>query len=149
MDCYLFGILGLALIGGSFGTLSVTQEQHNVLKNVFSNEFSKKYENIVIERRNHYLIGIVLGLCISYYVITNVPILNTFTRSSIFVTITLGTALIFYMMMPKSDYVLNHLKTPEENKKWLYVYENMKSRYFMGFVLGMLAAIPLSNALCK
>jgi hypothetical protein len=52
------------------------------------------------------------------------------------------------MLMPKSDYMLNHLKTSEENKKWLNVYNSMKSRYFIGFVLGILATIPLARTLC-
>jgi hypothetical protein len=52
------------------------------------------------------------------------------------------------MSMPKSDYMLNHLKTPEENRKWLQVYNTMKNRYYLGFLLGILAAIPLANVLC-
>jgi hypothetical protein len=43
---------------------------------------------------------------------------------------------------------LRHLKTQEENIAWLDVYNTMKYRYFIGFVLGGLAAIPLSLSVC-
>ena len=50
--------------------------------------------------------------------------------------------------MPKSDYMLKHLKTPEQNKAWLDVYLLFKQRHIAGFLLGALAAIPVSLALC-
>lgn len=148
MNCYFSGIAGTALLAGSIATLTVTEEQHDVLRNVFSDELDKKYEEIIAERRNHYLIGIVIGLVLSFVVMNNIRFSNYFARISLFFTITLITALVFYMLMPKSDYMLNHLKSPEENKKWLQVYKTMKQRYFVGFVLGALVAIPISNILC-
>ena len=51
--------------------------------------------------------------------------------------------------MPKSDYMLNHLQTLEENKKWLDIYTTMKYKYFIGFVLGMLVSIPISVMYCN
>ena len=36
----------------------------------------------------------------------------------------------------------------EEIKAWLEVYKTMKYRYFIGFVFGLLSAIPLTNSLC-
>lgn len=148
MHCYLLGFASFALIGGSFATLTVTEEQQNLLKNVFSDELDIKYENIIKERRNHYLIGIIIGLIFSIIIVNNVHDLNKFTKLSLFITVTLITGLVFYMLMPKSDYMLNHLKTPEENKKWLEVYKTMKTRYFIGLVLGLLAAIPVANIYC-
>ncbi len=67
---------------------------------------------------------------------------------SLFLAVTLLTTVMFYSLMPKSDYMLNHLKTEEENKAWLEVYKTMKQRYFVGLVVGALAAVPLANALC-
>jgi hypothetical protein len=148
MNCYVSGILGLALLGGSISTLSITEEQHNFLRNVFSDELDKIYEKIITERRNHYILGLIIGIILSFIVLYNVRISNYFTRITLFFTITLGTAVVFYTIMPKSDYMLNHLKTSEENKKWLEVYRFMKTRYIMGLILGALAAIPLSNILC-
>jgi len=149
MDCYILGLLSLSLIGGSIATLSVSEEQHNILRNVFSDELDIKYENIITERRNHYILGLLFGMFITSMIIKRLSIPNTFTYISFFFSMTLGIAIIIYMLMPKSDYMLNYLKTNEENKKWLEIYKTMKSRYYIGFVLGALASIPLSNIFCK
>lgn len=148
MNCYLSGILGLALLSGSIATLTVSEEQHNILRKVFSNELDKKYENIINERRNHYIIGLLIGFVLSYIVLKTFQLSNYFTRMTLFLSITLGSAVIFYTVMPKSDYMLNYLKTPEENKKWLDVYKTMKTRYIVGLILGFLAAIPLAKLFC-
>jgi uncharacterized protein YacL len=148
MNCYISGIAGLALLGASISTMSVNKQQQNVLKSVLSDDLDKKYESIVIERRNHYIMGLVLGMIISFMIVNKVKSSNYFTRLSLFTMITLVTAVIFYMLMPKSDYMLNHLKTEQENKQWLQVYKTMQSRYFIGLVLGALAAIPIANIMC-
>ena len=149
MNCYFSALLGFALLGGSIATLSVTEEQHDLLRNVFSNELDQKYEKIIKERRNHYILGLVIGLLCSFIAVKFVNITNNFHRVSFFLAFTLGTSVVIYMILPKSDYMLNHLKTPEENKKWLQVYNTMKFRYFGGFILGALASIPFSYVLCK
>ena len=63
MNCYLSSILGLGLLGGSIATMTVTKEQHQTLKDVFSDDLDKKYDEIITERRNHYLIGIIVVFC--------------------------------------------------------------------------------------
>lgn len=148
MNCYLSSILGLGLLGGSISTMTVTKEEHNTLKNVFSDDLDKKYHQIVTERRNHYLIGLIVGAIISIIVIKNIININYYTRITLFLAITLGTAVLLYMVLPKSDYMLNHLKTAEENKKWLDVYKTMKSRYYIGFVLGIIGALLLGSVFC-
>ena len=148
INCYLSGLLGIALLGGSILTLTVSKEQHDVLRNVLSEDIDKKYEDIVNERRNHYIIGLVLGMIIATTVIKDQPLLNYYTRITLFLTITLMTAVLIYTIMPKSDYILNHLKTKEENVKWLEVYKNMKTQYFIGLILGALSSVPLSFILC-
>ena len=148
MNCYLSGILGIAMLGASVSTMTVTEEQHNLLRQTFSDDLDVLYGNIVVERRNHYVMGLVLGLALAYVVLQMVKINNRFHRMSLFVLITLMTGVVFYFLMPKSDYMLNHLKTEEQNKAWLEVYKTMKQRYFLGFLFGALAAIPISNAFC-
>lgn len=148
MNCIAAGVLGIAMLGASVSTMSVSEEQHNVLRKTFSDELDEIYGSIVIERRNHYIQGLLLGALIAYFVLLLVKVSNRFHKMSIFVTITLMTGVVYYFLMPKSDYMLNHLKTPEQNKAWLEVYKTMKQRYFLGFVLGALAAVPLAYAMC-
>lgn len=141
-------MFGLALLGGSVSTMTVSEEQHTKLRKLFSDELDKIHENIVIERRNHYIQGILLGCLVAFLILQMTRVTNRFHKMSFFTAITLGTAVMYYSLMPKSDYMLNHLKTEEENKAWLEVYKTMKQRYFVGLVLGALAAIPISYALC-
>jgi uncharacterized protein YacL len=148
MNCFVSATVGLAMLGGSVATMTVSEEQHSNLRAVLSDELDRKYDAIVKERRNHYIIGIVLGTVLSYLVLQLVKINNRFHKMSLFLAVTLLTTVMFYSLMPKSDYMLNHLKTEEENKAWLEVYKTMKQRYFVGLVLGALSAVPLANALC-
>jgi uncharacterized protein YacL len=148
MNCFTSGLVGIAFLGASIGTMLGCQQQTDKLRGVLSPEVAQIYEKIIRERTSHYIQGLILGIVISYIVLLNLKIVNRYHKISLFFAITLFTTVMFYMLMPKSDYMLNHLKTEEETKAWLEVYKNMKSRYFVGFVLGALAAIPLGNTLC-
>jgi hypothetical protein len=146
--CYLAGILGLSLLGGSMGTLTVPKDKHIALVENLPAELVIRYEAIVKERRNHYIIGLALGFIISFIVSKYIRISNYFYRLSLFLFITLGFSALFYLLMPKSDYMKNQLKTDEEKQKFNEVGKLMKNRYLMGMGLGLLAAVPLASVLC-
>lgn len=148
MNCFVSGIVGLAMLGASFSTMGVSEEQHNALRNTLSEELDRIYENIAHERRNHYIQGLLLGCILAFLVLQVTRITNRFHKMSFFFAIALTTTVVYYSVMPKSDYMLNHLKTEEQNKAWLDIYKTMKQRYFAGLVLGALAAIPISYAMC-
>lgn len=148
MNCFVSGIAGIGLLGASIATNMATKEQTDQLHRVLSPELAAKYDAIVKERTTHYIQGLLIGLVISYFVLNRLSITNRFHRISLFFGVTLFTTALYYLLRPKSDYMLKHLKTAEENKAWLSVYKTMKFRYLIGFVLGAAAAIPLGNALC-
>lgn len=148
MNCVASGIFGLAMLGAATSTMTVSEEQHNYLRKQFSEELDEIYGNIVIERRNHYVQGILLGCLLAFFVLQLTKQTNRFHKITFFLAIALTTSVVYYFLMPKSDYMLNHLKTEEENKAWLEVYKTMKQRYFLGFALGALAAVPIAYAMC-
>ena len=148
MNCILSGIVGLGLLGGSLLTMTVSKEEHMRLKATLSEDLDRIYTNIAIERRNLYVQGLVIGLVLAVGVCWKLKILNKFHKVSLMTAITLFVAFSYYSLMPKSDYMLNHLKTEEQNKAWLAIYKTMKERYMMGVVGGALAAVPLSYAMC-
>jgi hypothetical protein len=148
MSCYASGLLGIALLGGSLLTMTVSREQHDKLRLVLSDELDAVYDGIVRERRNHYLLGLLLGLLLSVVIVARNPSFSFGTRVAYFLAITLSVAVAVYSFLPKSDYMLNHLKSPEENQAWLDIYRTMKHRYMVGFLLGALAAVPLAHSLC-
>ena len=55
----------------------------------------------------------------------------------IFTLITMGTAFLYYMLMPKSKYMLEVINDDEQNELWLEVYREMQLRYWGGFLLGV------------
>ena len=148
MNCYLAGLLGIALLGGSFLTMTVSQEQHQKMREVLSDDMDRIYDGIVRERRNHYFLGLFLGVLLSVVLLARNPSYSLGTRMAYFLAVTLSTAILVYSFLPKSDYMLNHLKGPEENRAWLEMYRTMKMRYMAGVVLGAAAALPLARALC-
>jgi hypothetical protein len=148
MNCYSSGLLGVAMLSATFFTMTAYKDQQNKFSKKLSPEINNIYVNIVNERRNLYIQGIIIGIIVTYFLLQYFPITNQFHKSSFAVGITGVVSVLYYFSMPKTDYMLNHLKTPEEIKAWLEVYKTMKYKYFMGIVVGLLAAIPFTNSLC-
>lgn len=149
MNCYAAGIIGIAMLCATFSTMSVTQEQEQLLRKVFTPAITDIYNKIVIERRNLYFQGLVLGLIVSYFLTHLFSTINTFHRITFTLAITGTVSVLYYIIMPKSDYMLNHLKTPEEITAWFKVYQTMKTRYSLGFVFGLFASIPIAYSFCS
>lgn len=148
MNCFVSGLVGIGLLGGSILTMTVSKEEHVRLKKTLSKELDQIYTNIAIERRNLYLQGLLLGLLLASLLTWRLKTPNKFYRVAFMTSVTMITAFSYYSLMPKSDYMLNHLKTPEQTKAWFEIYKTMKQRYMFGVIGGVLAAIPLSYSLC-
>jgi uncharacterized protein YacL len=150
MNCYLASLVGVGLLGASLYTMTVTKAEMNKLSSLLSPEVAAIYQKIAKERMMHYLIGLLLGALIAYFVVTyfTKSIRNMYYRMMIYVSIVFITTVLFYLLMPKSDYMLNHLTTEKQIQAWLSIYKTMKSRYLIGFILGCIASIPLSYLFC-
>ena len=150
MNCYVATFLGFGLLGASVYTSLVPASEVNRLRNMVSGEAAEAYKRIGNERAILYIqglgIGIVLAFLISYYYRSSIK--HLFYRTTLFMFITLGFAAFYYSLMPKSDWMLNHLKTEEENKAWLQIYKTMKYRYITGFLFAAIATIPLAYSFC-
>jgi hypothetical protein len=62
--------------------------------------------------------------------------------------ITLATNYFYYVLSPKSDWMVLHFKhdKPEDAANWLRVYRGMQVNYHVGLVLGIAGTVLLSNA---
>jgi uncharacterized protein YacL len=148
MNCYTSGILGLGMLFATYSTVSISDQEEKRLLDIFPPELDKIYIQIAKERANIYFQGLILGLIASYLLISLLTLTNPFHKATFFLAITLVTSVLYYFIAPKSDYMLNHLKTQEQNKAWLEVYKNMQKKYITGFIIGCLSAIPISYAVC-
>lgn len=113
-------------------------------KSQLSPELQKKYDKIVSERLTisyqGYGLGVFFALCIIAY---NLYIRREKLRAIPLVCIVVATSFItnyfYYSLYPKSDWLLNYIKDPEEIKNWLRLYKEMQYNYHMGLVLGIIA----------
>ena len=148
MNCYTSGIIGLGMLFATYSTVSISDDEEKKLLDIFPPELDKIYIKIAKERANIYFQGLILGLVASYLLLSLVSLTTAFHKATFFLAVTLITSVLYYFIVPKSDYMLNHLQTPDQNKAWLEVYKNMQKRYITGFIIGALSAIPISYAVC-
>ena len=122
------------------------------LVNSLTQQQKYTYAKIVNERKQLFVEGYVLGLIISLGVImlnNNKKMMNNMTTICTVVMISGFTNYFYYTLMPKSDYMLLHLHSNDQTKKWLEMYKHMKSRCHIGFIIGLIGAGFLGNGLCK
>jgi uncharacterized membrane protein len=103
------------------------------------------YKQIVTERTNIYYMGYALGILLSIlFIAYNTKIrkipLTSMPLVCIVVAICFLTNYFYYVLSPKTTYMLDHLTTPEETKAWLIMYKGMQRNYHMGLFFGVAAA---------
>jgi hypothetical protein len=125
------------------------------------------YEKIVIERRNIYYVGYILGFIVSLIVIyyniyglsfslkSSKTITPTFVKAKklsvwsmlcIVISISFIISYFYYTLSPKTNWMLDNITTPSQSKAWLQMYRAMQVYYHSGLVLGILAIASLSVA---
>jgi|TARA_Y100000816_G_scaffold288378_1_gene272850 uncharacterized membrane protein YkgB len=114
--------------------------------NVLNEEQKNTYENLINERKNIYYIGYALGIILSLigYLVINKFTKMRFNKLSLvcFVgAITFVTNYLFYILYPKSDYMLLHLNDKKQITEWLNIYRTMQIKFHVGFVLGIIAVM--------
>ena len=104
---------------------------------------NKIYMEIVKERLNIYLVGLTLGLILGFlYLQYNTS--KVASRACVFTVLVLFTTNVFYLIVPKSKYMLPILNTEEQRLRWLDVYSEMKYRHILGALLGVISFLVLS-----
>lgn len=107
-------------------------------------DLQKMYEKISKERMHISLYGYGLGLILSLFIIFyNLKLkknkLNTIPLVCIVMATCFLTNYFYYILSPKSDWMLRHMKSEEQVKAWLVMYREMQVNYHIGIVLGIVA----------
>ena len=106
------------------------------------------YKKIVEERLRIYYFGYILGFILSAIIIFyNYSTLatkgkNKFSTASticIVIAVSFITNYFYYILSPKTNWMLDNITTQEQNKAWLQMYREMQYNYHMGLVLGIIA----------
>lgn len=124
------------------------------------NEF-EIYRKIVQERQTIYVRGFILGIIITILLIWGSMLfseyvycgkslcvfLKNLARANKFcmgIVVTFIVTYGYYLLSPKSDYMILHLDNKEKREKWLNVYKYMQSQHHYGFVYGLIGAAFIS-----
>jgi len=146
MPCLLScGISAIFIIGMIYMNYSIYQS--NILVNYqkqLPENLQMKYKNIVNERISIYYFGYILGFILACLIIFyNVQVIKTkYSTVSLVcsvVAISFLTNYFYYILSPKSDWMLNHVVDPQQTKAWLAMYRGMQVYYHSGLVLGIFA----------
>ena len=144
MDCWIScGIASAFIVSMIYMNLSKKDILVSFLESL-TPDLQEKYKEIMKERLTLYILGFGIGLIVStlaVFYIRPEPILGACMSMA-------GTFLFtyfFYMLTPKSDYIIRHLETKEQKEKWLKVYKTMQQTYHTGLVLGLIGATLLGS----
>jgi len=120
--------------------------------NTLSSEDIERYEKIVRERRNIYFKGYGLGLLNSllFLLLNKSYKININNKLVVCVigAITLLTNYFYYMLSPKSDYMIIHLNKSVQREQWLKINRYMQIRYHVGLILGIISSMFFANNFC-
>jgi uncharacterized protein YacL len=153
MACALSCTISAVFVIGMIYFYNMTDKSEIVkhYKSSLSSDLQKRYEKISKERLmisyQGYVLGVIISLGIIFY---NLKIKGTKMSNTSLVCTVIATAFLtnyfYYMLHPKSDWMLNHLNNQEEVKAWLQMYREMQYNYHMGLVLGIIAVGILAFA---
>jgi len=116
----------------------------NSYKEKMPPNLQKRYETISNERMNISYQGYVLGFVLSLFVIyynshfKGAKLSNTSLVCTV-IAVSFITNYFYYMLSPKSDWMLNHMNSQDQVKGWLLMYREMQFNYHAGLALGIVA----------
>jgi uncharacterized membrane protein YkgB len=153
MACTLSCSISAVFIIGMIYFYNMTGKSEIVkhYKATLSSDLQKRYDKISQERLmigyQGYALGVILSLGIIFYNLKfkNAKMSNTALVCTVIAT-TFVTNYFYYMLHPKSDWMLNHLQNKEEIRAWLQMYREMQYNYHMGLTLGIIAVGILAFA---
>ena len=153
MPCTISCMISAVFIIGMIYFYNMTNKSEIVkhYKEKLPSDLQKRYENISEERKKISIHGYILGLVFSLFIIFyNVKLkgqrLNTISLVCTVMATCFLTNYFYYMLSPKSDWMLNHINNPEQVKGWLLMYREMSYNYHAGLALGIIGVGILAFA---
>ena len=141
ISCMISGVFIIGMI--YFYNMTDKSEIVKHYKEKLSVPLQKRYEKITEERKMISYYGYGLGLILSLFIIFyNTKMrgykMNTFSLVCMVMAVCFLTNYFYYILSPKSDWMLNHTSNQEEVKAWLQMYREMSYNYHMGLLLGII-----------
>ena len=136
--------------------LVVEENKHSLmkkLKNTLTLEQQNTYDRIKRERLGIHLRGYGIGLLLSALVLMykfqlNSKILTPTVMACITGSITFTVNYFYYILTPKSEWMILSLEGQDQKEAWLKMYRHMQFNYHVGFLLGIAAVFFLTKVIC-
>ena len=147
MTCSPYCVIAIGFIFATVATccLSTTSIQ-DFYSNLTDEQKEIKHE-IASERFRIYITGILIGCVIAGLFYTWIEQKGK-ARLCILVSIIMATSYFYYILSPKSKYMVSYLSGREQIDQWLKIYKQMQFNYHIGFLFGMCGIIALSASYC-
>tara|TARA_E500000178_G_scaffold24478_1_gene22579 strand:- start:879 stop:1355 length:477 start_codon:yes stop_codon:yes gene_type:complete len=149
-NCNLCIIAVVFLIANIFTIISCNSDNYKQnFKNLLTKQQNLIYEKITTERTIIYYSGYALGIILSIltiFIMTKIMKIKLATTSLVCIigAVTFTTNYLYYILYPKSDYMLLHLNDKKQIEGWLDIYKTMQFKFHLGFVFGIIAVIIFS-----
>ena len=154
-SCMFASVFLIANIYTMFSCSNDNNKQE--FKNTLTQQQQVLYEKIIQERKKIYYGGFLLGIVLSFLAVYfgNKFLFSRNSKSAalpkicMIASITFVTNYLFYILYPKTDYMLLHLNDKTQIQGWLTIYKKMQFKFHLGFVLGIIAVIVYAYGFCK
>ena len=151
-SCIIASMFIVAMIFTMYKSDSISSVQE--FTQILSKKQKAVYQKITEERRNIYFTGFGLGLLLSFLFLfwksftKNSYKINRFSTICVVGAITFMTNYFYYILSPKSDWMILHIDGDKQKKAWLSVYRIMQYNYHFGALLGLVGAFFIANMFC-
>ena len=153
-SCAVSAVFIVAMIFTMYGSDKTEAIQN--FKRILTSQQAAIYQKITNERRQIYFVGFGLGLLLSFIFLAWNHMSRTGSRrlgrcSTICIVgaITFTTNYFYYMLSPKSDWMILHIEGDTQKKAWLHIYKKMQYNCHLGALLGLVGALFIGNVFCK
>ena len=153
-SCAIATVFIVAMIFTMYGSDKTDAIQN--FKRILTPQQNEIYVKITNERRQIYYVGFGLGLLASFAFLAWNNMSRAGSRrlnqcSTIWIVgaITFTVIYFYYMLAPKSDWMILHIEGDTQKKAWLHIYKKMQYNYHLGALLGLVGALFIGNVFCK
>jgi len=142
VTCFIALVIVIAMV-----IMTIMVSSDSFLKNYRDKlpvDIQNEYDRIVAERQQIYFTGYMIGVVIAlFFIIFSINVLKQKIPVSAMVclAVVVSTAVnyFYYMLSPKTTYMIELLKTDQQRQEWVHMYKSMQYYYHFSFVLGAVA----------
>ena len=153
-SCVIATVFIIAMIFTMYGSDKTDAIQN--FKRILTPQQNEIYAKITNERSQIYYICFGLWLLLSFIFLawnhmsrSGSRRLNRCSTICIVGAITFTVNYFYYMLAPKSDWMILHIEGDTQKKAWLHIYKKMQYNYHLGALLGLVGALFVGNVFCK